>query len=338
MKPALVNPSIRQLPPLAERPLVSIVVPSFNQGRFIRATIDSVLQQAYRPLEIIVVDGGSRDETVEVLKSYGDLSELRWTSEPDKGVADAVNKGFQRARGDVIGIQSSDDWYAPGALAAAVEALRAPAAPALVYADFVTTDAEGRELFRSEIGEYSLERFLSKQTWVPQPSAFFRAAVLPELHGWNPAYFVCDTEFWLRLAFRYPAHKEHGVWAQRRMHAEQRNRKAGEIVASYWRMVRESADLQAAPAELRRAAHCGAHLTAMRYQAGRSTWSATLSLWRAIAAWPAILPTVRHSPLLVPGRMQLAGLRNRIGKLLRGNRSAQTPAPSQPQSVGSTHS
>src|SRR4051794_3921073 len=96
---------LNTLPPLTERPLVTIVVPSFNQGRFIRTTIDSVLEQTYRPLEIIVVDGGSNDETVSVLQSYGDLPELRWTSEPDKGVADAVNKGFAQARGEVIGIQ-----------------------------------------------------------------------------------------------------------------------------------------------------------------------------------------------------------------------------------------
>src|SRR5262245_47637775 len=132
MQPALANPLLHQLRPLAERPLVSIVVPSFNQGRFIRTTIDSVLQQAYRPLEIIVVDGGSTDETIDVLKAYGNLPELQWTSEPDHGVADAVNKGFQRARGDVIGIQSSDDWYTPGAVAAAVEALQAADSPALV--------------------------------------------------------------------------------------------------------------------------------------------------------------------------------------------------------------
>src|SRR4029078_10041925 len=107
------NTPVRCLPPLSERPLVSIIVPSFNQGRFIRTTIDSILEQSYRPLEAIVVDGGSNDDTVDVLKSYGDLPELRWTSEPDTGVADAVNKGFARARGEVIGIQSSDDWYAP---------------------------------------------------------------------------------------------------------------------------------------------------------------------------------------------------------------------------------
>lgn len=322
------------LPALPARPLVSIVVPSFNQGRYIRMTIDSVLQQSYRPVEVIVVDGGSQDETRMVLESYGDLPELRWTSEPDRGVADAVNKGFQRARGDVIGIQSSDDWYRPGAIAAAVAALQSPDCPALVYADFVTVDAEGRELFYSEIGDYSLERLLSKQTWVPQPSAFFRAAVLPELVGWNPAYFVCDTEFWLRLAFRYPIRKMAGTWAQRRLHDGQRNRKGAEIVESYWRMVRESEDLQSAPRRLRRAARCGAHLTEMRYNPGGLTWAATLSLWRAIAAYPAILPDVWRLPLLVPGRVELATFRSRVVRMLRG-RHRGVPE-SRTESVSST--
>jgi glycosyltransferase involved in cell wall biosynthesis len=312
---------------------VSVVVPSFNQGRFIRATIDSILQQDYRPLEIIVVDGGSKDDTLGVLQSYGDIPELRWTSEPDRGVADAVNKGFQRARGEIIGIQSSDDWYLPGAVSSAVAALQSPERPGLVYADFDTVDAQGRHLHGSGIGEFSLVRFLSKQTWVPQPSAFFRSAVLEELKGWNPEYFVCDTEFWLRLIFRYPARKVAGVWAERRLHEEQRNRKVREIVASYWAMTRNSADLQAAPAELRRAAKCGALLTELRYNPSGSSLAASQLLWRAIAAYPAIWPHVRRSPLLIPGRMQVASLRNRIGCWWR---SRSTDNSSHTQAVGST--
>mgnify|MGYP002622619949 CR=1 FL=1 len=325
-----------QLDPLPAQPRVSIVVPSFNQGRFIGKTIDSILEQSYHPIEIEVVDGGSTDETVSVLQSYGAIPELRWTSEPDRGVADAVNKGFQRARGDVIGIQSSDDWYRPGAVAEAVAALQSAESPALVYADFVTVDQNGQELFRSRIGSYSLERLLSKQTWVPQPSAFFRAAVLPELVGWDARYFVCDTEFWLRLAFRYPVQKVDGLWAERRLHETQRNVKAGEIVASYRKMIRDSEDLRAAPPQLRRAARCGAHLTAMRYNPGGSTWTSTWALWRAIAAYPAIFSEVRHLPNLIPGRMTLANLRARIGRWKRGEAARELPGTSSSQAVRST--
>ena len=81
-------------------PLVSIIVPSYNQGRFIRRTLDSILSQDYRPLEVFVVDGASTDETVSILREYSCHPELQWVSERDSGVVEAVNKGFAKARGE----------------------------------------------------------------------------------------------------------------------------------------------------------------------------------------------------------------------------------------------
>src|SRR6185436_19107774 len=102
--------------------LISVVIPSYNQGRYIRETIDSTLAQDYRPIEVLVMDGASKDETVDVLQSY-DAPELQWISEPDRGVVDAVNKGLARARGEIIAIQSSDDVYVPGAFSAVAQAM-----------------------------------------------------------------------------------------------------------------------------------------------------------------------------------------------------------------------
>lgn len=93
-------------------PKISIVTPSFGQGRFIRQTIDSVLDQKYPNLEYWVIDGGSKDETVEILKSYG--KKLNWISEPDKGQTDALNKGLKRVSGDILAYINSDDVYLPG--------------------------------------------------------------------------------------------------------------------------------------------------------------------------------------------------------------------------------
>ena len=101
--------------------LVTIIVPSFNQGRFIKETLHSILAQDYRPIEVLVIDGASSDLTIEVLESYAGVPELKWWSEPDNGVVDAVNKGLARARGEIVAIQSSDDLYLPGAISAAVE-------------------------------------------------------------------------------------------------------------------------------------------------------------------------------------------------------------------------
>ena len=103
-------------------PLVSIVTPSYNQGRFLRRAIDSVLRQSYPHIEYVVVDGGSTDESVAVLKSYG--NRLAWVSEPDRGQAHAINKGFARASGAVRAYINSDDFYNPGTLHAVGEHFR----------------------------------------------------------------------------------------------------------------------------------------------------------------------------------------------------------------------
>src|SRR5262249_60454279 len=104
-----------------KRPLVSIVVPSFNQGRFIAETVRSCLGQCYRPIEILVQDGGSTDDTISVLRSL-DAPELYWVSEADEGVVDAVNKGLSRAKGEILSIQSSDDVFLGGGVGATGEA------------------------------------------------------------------------------------------------------------------------------------------------------------------------------------------------------------------------
>ncbi len=117
------------------RPLFSIIVPSCNQGRFIRQTIQSCLDQDYRPIEILVIDGASTDETVEVLKSFGDIPELTWLSKPDSGVVDAVNKGFARAKGDIGLIHSSDDCFALSEYTAVVSVVSESSHINLVYTD-----------------------------------------------------------------------------------------------------------------------------------------------------------------------------------------------------------
>ena len=95
-------------------PLISIITPSFNQARFLRRTIDSVLAQDYPHVECIVIDGGSTDDSIAVLRSYGDR--IRWIAEPDRGQSDAINKGFARCHGAIRAYLNSDDVLWPGAL------------------------------------------------------------------------------------------------------------------------------------------------------------------------------------------------------------------------------
>src|SRR6184192_3889863 len=104
------------------RPLLTIIIPSYNQGLYIRETIDSTLAQDYRPIEVLVVDGASSDDTVAVLQGYDGVPELQWWSEPDRGVVDAVNKGLAKATGEIQAIQSSDDTFLPDAISTVVSA------------------------------------------------------------------------------------------------------------------------------------------------------------------------------------------------------------------------
>src|SRR5664279_1773877 len=122
--------------------LVTVVTPSFNQGQFIRETIDSVFQQDYPQLEYIIIDGGSTDGTVEILKSYQD-SRFRWISEKDQGQSDAINKGLRLSRGDVLTFINSDDLLLPGAISEVVDYFEKHAEVDALFGDVKLIEANG---------------------------------------------------------------------------------------------------------------------------------------------------------------------------------------------------
>src|SRR5665213_2075693 len=122
-------------------PTLAVVTPSYNTGRYIGPAIESVLAQDY-PHEYIVMDGGSTDQTVEVLKGFGDR--LKWVSQKDGGQSDAINQGFARTPGDILGWLNSDDTYEPGAFGAVAEFFAANPDVGLVYGDANYIDAAGK--------------------------------------------------------------------------------------------------------------------------------------------------------------------------------------------------
>ena len=181
-------------------PLVSIVTPSLNQGRFIGAAIDSVHAQDYPAIEHLVCDGGSTDATLDVLSSYGDR--VAWTSEPDAGQSDAIAKGFEQTRGEVLTWLNADDVLAPGAVRHAVETLeRAPEA-GLLYGRGVLLDQHGVETGPfAGIEPFNLWRLLHVLDYVLQPAAFFRRDAYRAAGGLDRGLcWAMDWDLWIRLA------------------------------------------------------------------------------------------------------------------------------------------
>jgi glycosyltransferase involved in cell wall biosynthesis len=188
---------------MSEGPLVSIVSPSLNQGRYLEATVASVLSQDYTPVEYVVMDGGSTDESVDILSRQG--GRLRYVSEPDGGQSAAINRGFQLTTGEILGWLNSDDTYEEGALSAVVQFFTAHPEVMLVYGDATFMDAEGRELGPCAYVEpFSKER-LREADFIVQPAAFFRRSAFLDVGGLDESlHWSMDYDLWLRLAARFP--------------------------------------------------------------------------------------------------------------------------------------
>ena len=178
-------------------PLVSIVTPSRNQGRLIARTIDSVLAQTYPNIEYCVVDSGSSDATLDVLRSYG--TKIEWHSEPDRGQAHAINKGFARSRGEILTYLNSDDVLLPEAVATIVDLFSYNPDVSMYYGNADYIDAEDRITGPHETAEYSFER-LMHECCVCRPAAFWTAKIAQKVGPFDESLnYVMDYDYWLRI-------------------------------------------------------------------------------------------------------------------------------------------
>ncbi len=184
-------------------PRITIITPSFNQGVFIERTIKSVLSQGYPDLEYIVVDGGSTDGTLDILRRYE--GELRWVSEPDAGQSDAINKGMRMSSGDIVAYLNSDDTYEPGALKKVAEYFQENPACMWLTGRCRIID-EHDKVFRGFVSRYKnflLARYsynmLLVTNFICQPSTFLRRALFDEIGPFDESeHLVMDYEYWLR--------------------------------------------------------------------------------------------------------------------------------------------
>ncbi len=182
-------------------PKLSIITPSYNQGEYIEETIRSILWQGYPNLEYIIVDGGSTDNTVSIIKKYEPFL-TRWVSEADRGQADAINKGLHQATGDIVAWLNSDDVYPEGTFVTVAQTMSDHPEVDVLYGNCYFVDEHSRRIKSDFFGQpFNLKSFLF-QNYIPQPSTFLRLASLSDVALIDEHYQFCmDYEFWWRLAF-----------------------------------------------------------------------------------------------------------------------------------------
>ena len=181
-------------------PKISIVTPSLNQGRFIEDAILSVMEQNYPNFEHIVIDGGSMDETLKILKKY---PHLIWVSELDRGQSDALNKGFKMATGDIIGWLNTDDYYLEGCFDAVAEYLLRNPHVDFLYGEYQYVDVEKRFLRQVRNTKYDKKMLFFLGCYIPSTASFFRKRIIEEGNFLDPEYkVVMDKEYLIRLSVR----------------------------------------------------------------------------------------------------------------------------------------
>lgn len=207
------------------KPLVSVVTPCLNSAEFLEETIRSVLSQDYPNVEYIVMDGGSTDGSLAILERY--RGRLQYFSAPDPGAADAINRGFQRSRGEILAWLGADDLYLPGAIGTAVEQLAQDPDAAVLYGEARWIDETGATVGRyPTVAPYHPAMFRGECA-VCQPACFLRRAAVESiglLDGRLQSAF--DYDLWIRLSGRYPFRAIPQYLASSRMH--QRNKSLGQ--------------------------------------------------------------------------------------------------------------
>ena len=290
--------------------LVSIITPSYNQARYLEATIQSVLAQDYARIEYIVVDGGSTDGSVQLIKNY--QSRLAyWVSEKDNGQADAINKGLARASGEILAWLNSDDYYLPNAISAAVKIFEENADVVMLYGDMLAVDEHGQTTNLLKYRQLSLEDLLCFQI-IGQPAVFFRRAAYEKTGGLDTTFnYLLDHHLWIRLAQHGKILHVPQTWAAARYHAEAKNRaKAAEFGREAFRILgwaKSQPGLSASVARVEIRARASAHRVDARYllDGGRSI--SALGAWiRALFIHP---PTaLARLNILISALLNLTGL------------------------------
>jgi len=182
---------------------ISIVTPSYNQSKYLPFTIESVLDQQYPNLEYIIIDGGSSDQSIDIIKKY-ERSLSYWISEPDRGQSDAINKGWKRVHGDIIGYLNSDDLLLPGSLERVAVFFEKNKDVDFIYGNAIFIDESGKKIGRLNGHPFDLRLMLQRKITIPQPAMFFRKNLLDEIGYLDEDFhYTMDVDFCLRTAHHH---------------------------------------------------------------------------------------------------------------------------------------
>ncbi|HEU4746316.1 MAG TPA: glycosyltransferase family 2 protein [Anaerolineales bacterium] len=290
--------------------LVSIVTPSYNQAPFLEQTMQSVLEQDYPRIEYIVVDGGSTDSSVEVIKKYADRLAY-WISEKDSGQGEAINKGFARANGEILAWLNSDDYYMRNTVSAAVRCFEQNPDVVMVYGDMLAVNGDGQTINVLKYKQLSLEDLLCFQI-IGQPSVFFRRSALEKIGRLDPTFhFMLDHHLWIRLAQLGRILHVSQVWSAARYHPQAKNRaRAAEFGREAFRVLdwaKKQPELAESVSKVKRRALASAHRYDSRYLLDGGQAASALGAWfRALFIHP---PTaLARLNIFVSALLTLTGL------------------------------
>jgi glycosyltransferase involved in cell wall biosynthesis len=203
-------------------PVVTVVTPAYNQGAFLRDTIESVLAQDYPNIEHIVLDDGSTDETPVILAEYGDR--VRWESQENMGQTPTINKGWSMTSGEIITWLNSDDtFYGKSAVREGVEYLLANPDVGIVFGDSMYTEADGTELGPTRpVVDFTFEKMVRTcENFISQPSSFIRREIIEKVGELDPKYYYfMDWDLWLRAGIYFGIEHVDAIWSTYRLHAD----------------------------------------------------------------------------------------------------------------------
>lgn len=205
-------------------PKISVVVPSFNQGRFLQETLRSVIDQQYENLELIVIDGGSTDDSVEIIQKYAP-SLSYWVSEPDGGQTKGIIKGFKRSTGEIQCWLNSDDLHEPYTLREVAQYFLCHPGIDAVFGNALWIDESGRSLREQREIPFNKFIWLHTYNYVPGMSMFWRRAIYERVGGLDPMFdLAMDADLWIRFAHAGRIDHVRKVWSRMRFYASQKNR------------------------------------------------------------------------------------------------------------------